>query len=121
MFRRLLLWAICFVLIAGLAAVGIYGGARAVSAISDRLPVKRPHTVIIDAGHGGEDGGATSCTGRLESGYNLEIALRLEDMLHFLGFRTEMIRRTGYGHLPKRGDHCPEKGGRSEKPGAHRQ
>lgn len=94
MFRRLRLWAICFVLIAGLAAVGIYGGARAVSAISDRLPVKRPHTVIIDAGHGGEDGGATSCTGRLESGYNLEIALRLEDMLHFLGFRTEMIRRT---------------------------
>ena len=94
MFRRLRLWAICFVLIAGLAAVGIYGGARAVSAIQDRLPVKRPHTVIIDAGHGGEDGGATSCTGRLESGYNLEIALRLEDMLHFLGFRTEMIRRT---------------------------
>ena len=86
MFRRLRLWAICFVLIAGLAAVGIYGGARAVSAISDRLPV--------NAGHGGEDGGATSCTGRLESGYNLEIALRLEDMLHFLGFRTEMIRRT---------------------------
>lgn len=64
------------------------------AAIRDRMLIKRTHTLIIDPGHGGEDGGATSCTGRLESGYNLEIALRLEDMLHFLGFRTEMIRRT---------------------------
>ena len=50
-------------------------------------------TVVIDAGHGGEDGGATSCTGILESGINLEIALRLEDMLHLLGRKTIMIRR----------------------------
>ena len=86
--------ALCACLILGLLAAGIWGGEQAVSAISDRVPIKRACTIIVDAGHGGEDGGATSCTGRLESGYNLEIALRLEDMLHFLGFRTEMIRRT---------------------------
>ena len=50
--------------------------------------------MIIDAGHGGEDGGATSCTGRLESTYNLEIALRLEEMMRFFGYRTVMIRTT---------------------------
>lgn len=96
MLRKLGPWRlmVCFCLILGLGAAGIWGGERAVSAIQDRIPVRRTHTIIIDAGHGGEDGGATSCTGRLESGYNLEIALRLDDMLHFLGLRTEMIRRT---------------------------
>ena len=49
-------------------------------------------TVIIDAGHGGVDGGATSCTGVLESQLNLEIALRLNDLMHLLGMHTVMIR-----------------------------
>ena len=49
---------------------------------------------IIDAGHGGIDGGATSCTGVLESQLNLEIALRLDDLMHLLGRRTVMIRTT---------------------------
>lgn len=48
--------------------------------------------VIIDAGHGGVDGGAISCTGALESHINLEIALRLNDLLHLLGIQTKMIR-----------------------------
>ena len=34
-------------------------------------------TVILDAGHGGEDGGASTADGVLESGINLEMALRL--------------------------------------------
>ena len=38
---------------------------------------KERFTVIIDAGHGGEDGGATSCTGVLESQINLEISFQL--------------------------------------------
>ena len=48
--------------------------------------------IVIDAGHGGVDGGATSCTGVLESNINLDIALRLNDLLRLLGYRTEMIR-----------------------------
>ena len=48
--------------------------------------------VIVDAGHGGIDGGATSCTGILESNLNLEIAVRLNDLLRFLGYNTKMIR-----------------------------
>ena len=38
------------------------------------------YTLIIDAGHGGEDGGAVSLTGVAESRINLEIALRLESL-----------------------------------------
>lgn len=48
--------------------------------------------VIIDAGHGGVDGGAVSCSGVEESKLNLEIAIRLRDLLHLLGIQTYMIR-----------------------------
>lgn len=48
--------------------------------------------VIIDAGHGGIDGGAVSCTGAEESHINLDIALRLNDLMHLLGIQTYMIR-----------------------------
>jgi len=57
-------------------------------------PVPRSRRVIVDAGHGGIDGGATSCTGVLESGINLQIALRLNDLLNLLGYDTVMIRTT---------------------------
>ena len=67
-------------------------GSRAVSVISETLPFERRHCVVIDPGHGGEDGGATSCTGRLESEYNLAISRRLDDLLHLLGYRTLMTR-----------------------------
>ncbi len=50
--------------------------------------------IVIDAGHGGEDGGATSCTGTLESQINLETSCRLNDLLQLLGYRTLMIRTT---------------------------
>lgn len=53
-----------------------------------------PVTVILDAGHGGEDGGASTADGVLESGINLEIALRLRDLLAFAGVDTQMIRDT---------------------------
>lgn len=85
---------LCCCLIVGLAFGGIFGAYQAVEVLKEGMPVSRYHTIVIDAGHGGEDGGATSCTGRLESEYNLEIALRLEALMQLLGYRTRMIRRT---------------------------
>lgn len=67
-------------------------GSKAVSVIAERVPVERKHCIILDPGHGGEDGGAVSCTGNLESAYNLEISLRLNDLFHLLGYDTKMIR-----------------------------
>lgn len=49
-------------------------------------------TLVIDAGHGGEDGGAVSAKGTLESRLNLEIALRVEDLSALLGIKPYMIR-----------------------------
>ena len=67
------------------------GGSRAVTVLSANAPVERK-TVIIDPGHGGVDGGATSTTGILESQYNLEISMKLRDLFHLLGVNTLMIR-----------------------------
>lgn len=69
-------------------------GNRAITAVSSQIPIKDRCCVIVDAGHGGVDGGATSCTGVLESGMNLEIAIRLNDLMHLIGLDTKMIRTT---------------------------
>lgn len=65
---------------------------RTITTIAQNIPIPRYQTIIIDAGHGGVDGGAISCTGVLESQVNLEIALRLRDLCHLLGYDTCMIR-----------------------------
>ncbi len=51
-------------------------------------------TLVIDAGHGGEDGGAVSVSGQRESVLNLAIAGRTEALAALLGIRTVMIRST---------------------------
>ena len=48
--------------------------------------------IILDAGHGGEDGGAISCTGEEEANINLQITLRLNDLLHLMGYETKLLR-----------------------------
>lgn len=49
-------------------------------------------TVIVDAGHGGDDGGAIGIDGTVEKNINLDIALKLEKILKFYGFNVIMTR-----------------------------
>lgn len=65
---------------------------QTVLAVSRIKSIEREHLIIIDAGHGGEDGGTISCTGKPESAFNLEISKRFNDMCHLLGYATQMIR-----------------------------
>lgn len=53
---------------------------------------QQPYTVVIDAGHGGDDGGAVGISGTLESQINLSVALRLEQVLRLCGIKTSMVR-----------------------------
>lgn len=69
-------------------------GDRAVTVFAENTAQKNSPVFIIDPGHGGIDGGATSCTGVPESQFNLEIALRLNDFMRILGHETVMIRTT---------------------------
>ena len=83
-----------YVLILSCFLVAGIGGSRAISVIAENAPLTGRKRVMIDPGHGGVDGGATSCSGVLESKINLEIALRVNDMLHLLGIDTVMTRTT---------------------------
>ncbi len=81
-------YAIILVLVGFLAFLG----DRAVTVVTENAGVRDRSCIIIDAGHGGVDTGATSCTGVMESNINLEITLRLRDLLHLMGYQTKMIR-----------------------------
>lgn len=52
----------------------------------------RARPLILDAGHGGEDGGAVSLTGTPESQINLAIVLKLRDILGLYGIDPILLR-----------------------------
>ena len=83
-----------YLLVAILVIGSAQFGSFAVTTAVQNAPVNRGYTLVIDAGHGGVDGGATSCSGILEKELNLEIALRLNDLMQLLGVQTKMIRTT---------------------------
>ena len=56
---------------------------------SEKMPV-----VIIDAGHGGFDGGAVADDGTVEKDINLSISRYLQEYLSFFNIETIMIRET---------------------------
>ena len=52
----------------------------------------KDYTIILDAGHGGEDGGASSASGALEKEINLAITMSLRDLLVASGVRVILTR-----------------------------
>jgi len=56
-------------------------------------PVNSPDPVILlDAGHGGEDGGAVGVGGVVEKNLNLAITLKLDSFLRAMGYQTILTR-----------------------------
>lgn len=53
---------------------------------------QNPPQIILDAGHGGFDGGAVASDGTVEKDINLEICLTLENMLRQNGYEVIMTR-----------------------------
>ena len=87
-------WFVIYVLVlGGFLGVCVFG-SKMVATMDNDVQHKGRKCIIIDAGHGGVDGGTTSCSGVTESTINLGIALRLNDLLHLLGMETKMIRTT---------------------------
>lgn len=56
--------------------------------------VKTMPTIVIDAGHGGEDGGAVSDSGVLEKDINLSIANDTSALFYLFGFDVTQTRKT---------------------------
>ncbi len=77
---------------AAVTVCGTVGAARRIllaAATVQPLPI-----ILIDAGHGGFDGGAVASDGTNEKEINLAISLKLEALLRAMGFETVMIRTT---------------------------
>ena len=91
-YRKYVCYVLSYALVLTLFLLSGLGGSRAITVLSENAPISVKRCVVIDPGHGGVDGGATSCTGKLESAFNLEISLRLNDLMHLLGIQTKMIR-----------------------------
>ena len=75
-------------------AAGILWTAHRDAAASAAAPARAADgwTIVLDAGHGGEDGGAVSRGGVPESGINLQIAKKMQGLLAFLGRGCVMTR-----------------------------
>lgn len=87
---RIYLALTLIIIFAGLAA-GTHFVNR-FTAIKASLDENIAQTVIIDAGHGGPDGGTSADDGTLEKDINLHIALMLSEALNAMGVETKMTR-----------------------------
>lgn len=74
-----------------IVAVNISESVETVSVSASDLPV-----IVIDAGHGGVDGGAVAADGTAEKDINLDIAIKLNELLIANGYSTVMIRDGDY-------------------------
>ncbi len=69
--------------------VAFFENKKSVNTVSAKQTYK---TIIIDAGHGGFDGGAVASDGTIEKDLNLEISLKLNAVLKAMGYRTVLVR-----------------------------
>ena len=58
---------------------------------------KPGHTIVIDAGHGGRDGGSVGVGGTIEKEINLKYAYELKNKLVKAGYHVELTRKDDNG------------------------
>lgn len=87
----LLLSAVILIITFSVSAVLIKSASKA--NLAQSANVKLP-TVIVDAGHGGFDGGAVASDGTMEKDINLKIATHLQEELTKSGYNVLMTRTT---------------------------
>ncbi len=66
--------------------------ASKIKLLTSAKPIKQIPNILIDPGHGGQDGGAV-CNGVLEKEINLSISEDTFDLIRLLGFDAEMTRK----------------------------
>lgn len=69
-----------------------FPGERTISANSTQI--NENNIILLDAGHGGEDGGAVGVGGIVEKDINLSITLKTAKFLEFMGYSIEFTRVT---------------------------
>lgn len=69
-----------------------YLSCTKIDQIASALANEHSPVIVIDPGHGGEDGGASNSSAVLEKDINLAISLQLQRLLEVSGFRVVMTR-----------------------------
>lgn len=83
------------IILACLLGVGAYFVAYSIASITASAPNEHLEglpTIVIDAGHGGYDGGAVGVDNIVEKDINLSIAKKLYDMMQINGFDVVLTR-----------------------------
>lgn len=91
--KKLIFPCICFALLSAFVFLMISAALNIKVSVSSQS-VKSMPTIVIDAGHGGEDGGAVSESGVLEKDINLSIANDTSALFYLLGFDVTQTRKT---------------------------
>lgn len=91
--KKLIFPCICFSLLSAFVFLMISAALNIKVSVSSQS-VKSMPTIVIDAGHGGEDGGAVSESGVLEKDINLSIANDTSALFYLLGFDVTQTRKT---------------------------
>lgn len=86
--RDILLLVLCLCILGGVNWLG----AQRSSPVSAVPGPADQWTLILDAGHGGEDGGASTSAGAKESEINLAIVLKTQALAAFLGCEPRLTR-----------------------------
>ena len=86
--RKTHIFLSCAVVLIFILSLGIYNYAD-----NQPLPQTNPDFLIIDAGHGGMDGGAVGVNGTVEKDVNLKVAMFLKEIAEKNGKKVEMTRK----------------------------
>ncbi len=91
--KKFIFPCVCFALLSAFVLLMISAVLNIKVSVSSES-VKSMPTIVIDAGHGGEDGGAVSESGMLEKDINLSIANDTSALFYLLGFDVAQTRKT---------------------------
>ncbi|WP_293971476.1 N-acetylmuramoyl-L-alanine amidase [uncultured Ruminococcus sp.] len=91
--KKFIFPCVCFALLSAFVFLMISAALKIKVSVSSES-VKTMQTIVIDAGHGGEDGGAVSDSGVLEKDINLSIANDTSALFYMLGFDVTQTRTT---------------------------
>ncbi len=86
------------------AAAAVFAITRGEDVVVTMKESRAEPTLVIDAGHGGFDGGAVGAGGTSEQDINLSIAQRVQALAGFFGVNTSMTRKdeNALGYDPSR-------------------
>ena len=74
-----------------LTVTSVFASVNRLNKTMGKLKAEQP-LIVIDAGHGGFDGGCIGADGSYEKDINLQISLKLNELLLQMGFKTVLVR-----------------------------